>query len=93
MHRQAVGVGHCRHDGVDAERQLLLKLPKYAGDEVVVVIDACIVVLLPCIGLTSAEVEKMKTLKGLAIQDIVTEVHSFIHRFYVFWGSFFTLQC
>ena len=27
-----------------------------------------------------AEVEYMKTLKGLAIQDIITEVHSFVHR-------------
>ena len=29
----------------------------------------------------STEVDQMKTLKGLALQDILIEVHSFVHRF------------
>jgi hypothetical protein len=37
--------------------------------------------------LSRAEVEQMKTLKGLAIQDIVTEIHLFTHRYA--WSSLF----
>ena len=34
------------------------------------------VLCLPC----CADISRLKTLKGLALQDIVTQIHTYIHR-------------
>ena len=39
----------------------------------------CIWLISDC-SLLSADISRLKTLKGLALQDIITQIHTYIHR-------------